>query len=141
VAKQTPGAVVVAQVHPGTPAEGKLVPGDRIIGIDGRLLDIDSPNADLRRLFMESEREPGPSLRVERDIEVFDIVLAVPRDAIPKPVFSLGPGDSVKDLAALCRAVRFMSLHLDVSQDRAYAAKISLRFAPLATTMPAAVQR
>ncbi len=72
------GTVEVARVYADTPAATGLQPGDRIIGIDGSLLDLSRPSADLRRRLEKSTADPGPTLRVQRGATTLDVLL--PRD-------------------------------------------------------------
>jgi hypothetical protein len=128
--EQKPGVVVVARVYPGSAADGHLQPDDRIIGIDGNLLDLTSPNTDLRRRWAGSKAEPGPALRVQRGDTIFDVVLPrnepAPRVSAPQ----LKPADAVRELASLARELQFASFASYASQPMRYSARLSLRFAP-----------
>ncbi len=133
-ADQQPGAVVVARVYPQTAADKRLQPGDRIIGIDGRLLDLTSPNADLRKGWVKSKADPGPRLRVQRGDTFIDVVL--PRDDAAVQTLSpqVKPADAVRELASLGRTLQFASFASYASKETRYSARLSLRFAP--TTAP-----
>ena len=69
------GTVEVARVYADTPAAGRLQVGDRIIGIDGSLLDLSRPGADFRRRLDKSTADPGPTLRVQRGTTTLDVLL------------------------------------------------------------------
>ena len=127
---QEPGAVVVARVYPNTAAEGRLLPEDRIIGIDGYLLSLTSPNADLRKRWAESTAEPGPTLRVQRGGTAIDVVLpSKSMDGLLANV-RMKPADAVRELASLGRTLQFASFAVRVSEEQRYWARLSLRFAP-----------
>jgi hypothetical protein len=129
---QEPGIVTVARVYARTPAEGRLQPDDRILGIDGRLLSLTSPNADLRTMWAQSAAEPGPTLRVERDGTAMDIVL--PRNQEQRAAAAaIKPADAVRELASLGRALEFASFEVLASDQTHYSARLSLRLAPAAT--------
>jgi hypothetical protein len=124
--EQEPGTVVVARVYPDTAADGRLRPDDRIIGVDGRLLDLTSPNADLRRRWAEPPPSAGHTLRVQRDDTTIDVVLK--RDE-PEPQ----PSDmltrslpAIRELAAALRTIRFASLTVHPTDERHYSALLSL---------------
>jgi hypothetical protein len=128
---QDPGVVTVARVYPKTAAEGRLQPDDRILGIDGQLLSLASPNADLRRRWAQSTTEPGPTLRVERNATAMDVVL--PKEQTREPPVSLvnlQPADAVRELASLGRAIPFASYVVYASDKDSYAAMLSLRLIP-----------
>jgi hypothetical protein len=130
---QQPGLVVVAHVHAGTAAAGRLQPGDGIIGIDGRLLDLASPNDDFRKKWAESRGDPGPTLRVQRGDTIIDVVLPRPRPAPSVTAPRVTPADAVRELASLARTLQFASFASYASKDTRYSAGLSLRFAPANT--------
>jgi len=127
---QEPGVVVVARVYPQTAAEGRLQPGDRILGIDGKLLSLSTPNADLRAGWAQSASSPGPTVRVERDGVAIDVVLPKKkRDAAPATL-RMNPADAVRELASLSRTLQFASFAVLSSDEQHYSARLSLRFSP-----------
>jgi len=127
---QAPGTVIVARVYAESPADGRLRPGDRIIGIDGQLLDLASPNADLRARLGRGDAASGPTLRVQRDGTTLDVIL--PREGDDSRHWSAGvkPADAVRELASLARSLQFASFAVLASEETRYAARLSLRFAP-----------
>jgi hypothetical protein len=127
---QEPGVVVVARVYPDTAADGRLMPEDRILGIDGALLSLSSPNADLRDRWTASQSAPGPTVRVLRADRVMDITLPklLRRTALADPRIS--PADAVGELASLGRAIPFLSLAVQPTDDTHFSALFSLRLAP-----------
>jgi len=127
--RQEPGGVVVARLHPGSSADGRLQAGDRIVGVDGALLDLNAPNADLRRKLAESESSDIRTLRVLRGEQWLDVSL--PRQRTP---FRPNPQEIVRELAALADALEFAGFAVLPSTDNVYSARLSLRFA--ATPQP-----
>ena len=125
-----PGTIVVARVYPDTAADGFLLPDDRIIGVDGRLLDLESPNADLRRRWAEPSAVHGHTFRVQREdttIEVFlkhDDPDAIPDDFLTRAL------PAIRELASVLRTIRFASVTVHPTDERHFSALVSLRFAP-----------
>lgn len=123
-----PGAVVVARVYPYSTAANRLKVHDRIIGIDGQLLAMKSPNRDLRRRWRESEAQPGPTLRVDRKGKLLDITLPrTERDALLSKVL-VAPAEALRQLAALTQTVDFATLETPLTESGQFAARLSLRF-------------
>ncbi len=131
---QEPGVVVVARVYPETAADGSLQPGDRILGIDGHLLSLTSPNSDLRRRWTATTAKSGPTLRVQRDGTAIDVVLPKKKEEKEKEALlstvRIEPADAVRELASLGRTIPFASFVVYVSDEMSYSAGLSLRFAP-----------
>ncbi len=125
-----PGTVVVARVYPDTAADGHLLPDDRIIGLDGRLLDMESPNADLRRRWADPSAEHGHTFRVQREdttIEVFlkhDAPEVRPEDLLTRSL------PAIRGLASALRSIRFASVTVHPTAERPFSALVSLRLAP-----------
>ncbi len=136
-ADQKPGVVVVARVYPGTAAAGRLSPGDRIIGINGHLLSLESPNADLRRGWAGAKDDATTTFRVQRDEDIIEVTLdrsgPVARSLMPR----IAPADAVRELASLGRTLQFASFTSFAAQSSSYSARLSLRFAPPAPTVQA----
>ena len=124
------GVVVVARVYPNTAAAGRLKPGDRIHGIDGRLLSLTSPNADLRKRWVESTAQPGPTLRVQRHGLAIDLVLPKRMEGALLSNIRVNPADAVRELASLWRTLQFVSFAVNASDEEHFSARLSLRFAP-----------
>ncbi|UCG16647.1 MAG: PDZ domain-containing protein, partial [Phycisphaerales bacterium] len=133
---QKPGRVTVARVYSGAPADGHLQPGDEILGVNGRLLSLSSPNADLRRMIQSAEQNETVALRVLRDSEYVDVEIT-PRPAEPKP----GQGGAVEALGQLARlgqALRYCTFTVFASRPDQYVARVTLGFqAPAPTSRPA----
>lgn len=127
-ANQRAGMVVVARVHPDSPAAGLLQPGDRIIGIDGALLPMNSPNAELRRRWHSLTQESA-SLRVLRGEETLDIPIKKAGTPDPWATLMMQPADAMREFAAVGHAMQFASFSVLAGDDTHYSARLSLRFA------------
>lgn len=125
-----PGVVAVARVYPKTAATGRLQPGDQILGIDGHLLSLTSPNGDFRKRWIDSTAQPGPTLRVQRNGTAIDVVLPKKKEDAPLSSIRVNPADAVRELASVGRTLQFISFAVNASDDMHYSARLSLRFAP-----------
>jgi len=80
--QQKPGRVCVSRVYADTPADGALQAGDEILAVDGRVLSMDHPNADLRQ-HVQAQKEGRPFvLRIQRQDALTDVELTLP---LPPP--------------------------------------------------------
>lgn len=127
-ANQRAGMVVVARVHPDSPAAGLLQPGDRIIGIDGTLLPMKSPNAELRRRWHSLTQESA-SIRVLRGEETLDIPIKKAGAEDSWATLMMQPADAIREFAAVGHAMQFASFSVLAGDDAHYSARLSLRFA------------
>jgi hypothetical protein len=125
-----PGTVVVARVYSNTAADGHLLSDDRIIGVDGRLLDLESPNADLRRRWAEPSVANGHTFRVQREDTTIEVYLrhddpgAIPEDLLTRSL------PAIRGLASALRTIRFASVTVHPTDERHFSARVSLRLAP-----------
>ncbi len=132
--EQVAGTVTVARVYASTPAAGRLSPGDRVVGIDGDLLDLASPNADLRRRWLLPGRPDGHVLRVQRGDTMIDVRVPMAPDAVGLSNLLVRPADAVREIAAVGRTMRFASWATHAADEAHYSALVSLRFGPVAQT-------
>lgn len=137
-ANQRPGMVVIARVYPDSTAAGLLEPGDRIIGIDGQLLALTSPNVDLRRRWLSSTAEPGPTLRIMRGEDTKDVVVTKSRPANALPPLLMNPARALRELSEIGHTLQLTSFALNATDPQHYSARLSLRFAPPAAGATAA---
>jgi len=129
-----PGTVVVARVYPGTPAEGHLLPEDRIIGIDGQLLDMETPNADLRRRWAGPSDLHGHTLRIQRNDTTIELFLEH-EDPDPRRKDMLARSiPAIRGLASALRAIPFASLTVHPTDERHLSVLVSLRLAQSPTS-------
>jgi hypothetical protein len=129
--KSEPGRVMVARVHRGLPADGRLQVGDRIIGVDDRLLSLSTPNEDLRAC-VQGLGDPGKRavpeprtairLRVLRHDEMLDVTL--PLDA-PRGADGLEP---LRRLTTLLRDVGTATYSVSLSGEHQMSARLTLRW-------------
>ncbi|HNQ22427.1 MAG TPA: hypothetical protein PKK06_04970 [Phycisphaerae bacterium] len=124
---QTPGVVVVARVYPGTPAAGKLLVDDWIVGVDGRLLDMNAPNESLRRELFESTGRAGPKLRVLRAGRIIDVQLTRSlRQGEPLP----SAADIARQLTPGARTIRALSFGYEATDPGHYNGRLVLNLEP-----------
>ena len=121
-----PGEAVVARVRAKTPARGKLRVGDRILGVDGRLLSLTDPVRDVRRRIAECADPTRLTLRVRRGDQVLDVLVPIP-DAIPAtPPPSPAPAHALRQLQSLGRAMSYAVYSVARSEPDQFHARISL---------------
>lgn len=125
--QQEQGVAVVARVYPDSLASGLLEPEDRIIGIDGEVLSLESPNADVRRRWSYSQARPGPTFRVMRAGELMDIVLPKELATVPNSSLQINPGDVIRDAISLGETIPIASFVAFVSDENHYSAKLTIR--------------
>lgn len=128
--QQEQGVVVVARVYPDGPASGLLEPEDRIIGIDGELLNLESPNADVRRRWSYSQTKPGPTFRVIRSGAFMDIVVPKALSTASNDPLQINPVDVIRDAISLGKTIPFASFVAFVSDENHYSAKFTIRMGP-----------
>ncbi len=127
----TPGVIVVDTVYPGSPAEELLREGDRIIGIDGLLLDLESPDIHLQQQLKESISRSGRTLRVQRGDTMVDVALPGGEDRVEPGSRRIAPAEAVRELASLGRTLQFAIFSVHATQDTHYSAHLTLRFVPV----------
>lgn len=133
-----PGTVVVSHVLPRGGADGRLRAGDRIIGVAGALLAMDDANADFRRRWDECVTAPGPALRVLRDGAFVEVTLPKADPVHAAAPGRIDPGTALREFASLGRTLEFASFGVNVTDERHYSARLSLRFVPEPTMSTAA---
>ncbi|MCH8853997.1 MAG: hypothetical protein IID41_15310, partial [Planctomycetes bacterium] len=103
---QTPGKVYVMRALEGRPADGKLRPGDYIVGIDGEFLSLESPKEDLRHKLQARPGGGVRTLRIERHGRVSDVEIYLPKPS-PQSLRGLlvGTGNAIQLLADLGNVV------------------------------------
>lgn len=119
--------VIIDRVIPGSPAEGRLQREDRIVGVDGSLLDLNSPAADLRRKLIQRSSRDGPTLRVRRGDSILDVTLPAD-DVTGLAELLVKPADALRELAALGSALEFVTVETRLSDETHVLARITLQF-------------
>lgn len=118
-----PGTVHVARVYEGGRADGRLQPGDDIIGVNGRLLSLEESTRDLRGLVERRPEEGSWTIRVERDDAVVDVSIPAP------PPAGIDARAALRHLQALFHRIDFGSLRATESAPDRFTADLTLRFA------------
>ncbi len=122
----SPGQIRVSTTVAQTAAEGLLQRGDRIIGLNGRLIDLADPARDFRRQWRRRPRDARPTIRVMRDGEAMDVMLPIVVDEEgDRPEFD--PAPVLRELASLARGVSFAGLTIHATDDQHYSARVTLR--------------
>lgn len=121
-----PGQLTVVSVEPGTLAEGRLRPGDDIIGVNGQLFRLEGVERDFRRQWQGRSREHAPVLRVRRDGAAMDVEL--PQTGVTAAESErFDPTVALQALRDAGRGVGFVSYVVNPSDSRDYAALMSLQ--------------
>jgi predicted metalloprotease with PDZ domain len=129
---QRAGSVRVIRVHDQMPAVGRLEVDDEIIGVDGRLLDLEDPVADLRRRVAQRGGPDHMSVRVRRRDRLLDVTVPLPRprpEAAPAPP----PADPIKAIEQFQSAARLLNSASYIvyrSPVNQFHARVSLQLAP-----------
>ncbi len=77
-ADPAPGALVKS-IFTGTPADGRIRSGDRILAVDGKRLTLDDPPADLARRIQDDALAEDFAVTLVRSGEVVDVQVRVPQ--------------------------------------------------------------
>jgi len=123
------GVVIVADVLAGSPSEGRLLPEDRILGVDGRFLDLSASTTDLRRRLSDPGIGGSVKLRVQRGDTLRDVELKAARSSSPLESLLLEPADALRELASLGGPLEFATFETLAAGEERYLAQLSLRFA------------
>lgn len=124
-----PGTVTVARVYPGGRAHGHLRPGDRIVGLNGTLLALDDPAADLRRRVLHPPATGRWVFRIQRgDLLLDAVVPTVPPRRVSQTVTD--PAGALRQLQSLFQLVDFAGIRITRPTPDTINAKLALRFAP-----------
>lgn len=120
-----PGAVVVARVYPGGAADGRLEEGDRILALNGELLQLEGANAHLRRLWRDRPEGGLSTFRVLRSGTLVDVAFPPPASRIDGA--PLDPANALLALAALGRGIPMATLVTKETGDEVIAARLSIQ--------------
>jgi hypothetical protein len=123
-----PGVVIVTDVSAQSAAFGLLQVGDRVLGVDGRLLSLEDPGAKLHELLMQSKSEVGPTLRVQRGQEMREVVVPRIRGDDGGLAARVDPIEAMRELASIGKAVRLGMFSVHAAGPTRYSARLSLRF-------------
>jgi hypothetical protein len=124
-----PGAAVVVRTLRGWPADGKLLPNDRIVAVNGRGVSHDQPVGELRQAIAQAAGQAGVVFSVQRDGRALDLTVPLPlatgsTTKLPR----LNPIEALQRLTGLCRL--FSAASYCATQDSGGRADsvLSLRF-------------
>ena len=124
-----PGEVSVGEVLPDTPVAGAIVEGDRIVGLDGALLDLEFPEASLRRMFLRKTTNTPSTLRLLRNGTMMDVAVTYAAEGGNQADAPPLPAEAVRSLLAVMKTLQFAKFTVFTTSGRAYSSKLSLRFA------------
>ena len=124
-----PGEVSVGEVLPDTPVAGAIVEGDRIVGLDGALLDLEFPEASLRRMFLRKTTNTPSTLRLLRNGTMMDVAVTYAAEGGNQADATPLPAEAVRSLLAVMKTLQFAKFTVFTTSGRAYSSKLSLRFA------------
>jgi hypothetical protein len=105
-----------------------LEPGDRILGVGGQLLPIDSPLEDLQRRVASLPADAEVELRIRRGGALRKIRLRCQRERPSFKVSDLDLADAVQELATLGQFLKRATLVVHTAKPSEFAARLSLRF-------------
>jgi len=124
-----PGVVSVGAVVADSAADGTIQAGDQIVGVGGVVLDMDFPEASLRRIFQRNSRTDLHLFRVLRDGEMTDLHLdRVPATDKSSPA-APAPDRALRRLLAVLRTLENAEFVVHTTRDREYSAKLTVSFA------------
>ncbi len=121
------GLVEIATVFPSTPAEGRLKPGDRIIGVDGRLLEMVAPAEDLRHWWEEAAPGSSHTMRILRAESIMELDVMRRLDQGSMTDLFAQPLDALHQLSLLCETIPAATLQVHDTGDRHFSALLKLR--------------
>lgn len=119
------GGLLVQATVPDTAAVGRFHPGDRIIGFNGRTLDLAEPKRDFRQAWRRRDGAQPAVFRVLRQGKLLNVVLKPVGDA-HEPVPEFNPKPWLRQLATVVRSIASGNLTLHVTDERHYSARMTL---------------
>ena len=135
-AERLGGAAVVETVDGSAALQNLLRSGDVILGVDGRLLAMEFPAADLRQQLLAGGEPTGKTLRVQRAGSMLEITVPSPPAtpaAAPETddAEALPALEALEDLLSAARTVSAATIAIEGGVAERYSARVSLRFVPL----------
>lgn len=125
----TSGVAVVSAVDMPGPTSSLLQAGDRIHGLNNRLLALVDTNKDLVQRLHQLRGTPTITLRVERAGSMFDVKVSGDMEE-QTATGSLSPEMALEEIASLGRSLQFASFSTFSAPEGQYSARLSLRFNP-----------
>lgn len=124
-----PTDVIVHNTLPGWPAHGRLLPGDRILKVNGTALDAENPRASLKRLLAGRGKGNEVVLTVLRSEKTLDVPIALPEEPA-----TFDPIGAVRQISKLLQPFATASYTVRCTLPDRFSARVVLRAAPHATT-------
>ncbi len=125
----SPGMIEVTQTIAGWPAHGRLMPGDIILGINGRLLDQHDPESSLRAIIAARGNTTHISVRVLRAGREQQVDLPMPPATQDDVAPGIRPVQFLAQLADLLRTFSSASYAIWQRSPDVLHARLELRFA------------
>jgi len=100
-----PGAALVVRTLRGWPADGRLLPSDRIVAVNGRALSHDQPVGELRQAIAQAAGQPAVVFSVQRGRRTLELTVPLPpatTSTTDQPRLK-NPIEALQRLTALCR--------------------------------------
>ncbi len=120
-----PGQITIASVESGTLSDGRLLVGDQILGLNGRLLSLFDADQDFRLRWRQRSEKQAPVLRVIRAGVPMDVEL--PRTAhAGADVKRFDPSQVLRLIGEAGRDIGFASYSVQPSDAHHYAALLTL---------------
>lgn len=129
LARPDNGTVEVVEALPNGPARGRLMPGDRILAVDGNRIDDDDPLQSLRELVAQREQPTRVVFLVRRGDQEEEIELPMPEDQVEGGLRS--PVELFRRLSVACRVFGSTSYVLWQPRPDIVDARIDLRYVVL----------
>lgn len=130
-----PGTVYVGRVYPDGPAAGLLQSGDRILGLDGRLLSLSNATADLRHHLAQPTPNGHWTFRVQRGERFVDVIVSAAPTGEASP-FGTDPATAVRRLQSLFRSVELAVASVTQPDPTTVAARLTFRFSARSQPRP-----
>lgn len=135
LARPDHGVVEVVDALPGGPARGRLLPGDRILAVDGNKIVPESPLQSIRELVAAREQPSKVMFLIRRGDKEQEIELPMPLEEIEGGLRS--PVELLKRASEVCRLFGSASYVLWQPRPDVVDARIDFRYLAAAKPVPA----
>ncbi len=131
VSDEATGFATVKNIIPDSLAAGAMKAGDRIVGVDGALLELENPNKNLRdRLSNSTEEGKQHVIRLLRGDAMMQSTLPIAAAEKKVPNFGTLLKQAAGELAALGKSVQAITFTVHDVEENRYSARLTLRFVP-----------
>jgi hypothetical protein len=121
---ERPGTVEVVHVDQEGRSAGRIFAGDQILGVNGALLSLEFPTADLRKLVIDEAASGRWMFRIDRNGRFLDV--AVPCPGLTR---ASDPRQALRRLKHVLEHIDFGSLRAVAFEPGRVRANLTLRFA------------